>query len=44
MALVRWSPFSELADMRREMQSLAGLAASRITPFTGEDQPHITPD
>jgi HSP20 family protein len=40
MALVRWSPFSELADMRREMQSLAGLMASRFMPFafTGEDR------
>jgi HSP20 family protein len=34
MALVRRSPFSELADMRREMQSLAGLMASRLMPFT----------
>jgi HSP20 family protein len=38
MALVRWSPFTELADMRREMQSLAGLMASRFTPFVGEDR------
>jgi HSP20 family protein len=38
MALVRWSPFSELADMRREMQSLAGLMTSRFTPFMNEDR------
>jgi HSP20 family protein len=38
MALVRWSPFSELADMRREMQSLAGLMTSRFIPFMGEDR------
>lgn len=36
MALVRWSPFNELADMRREMQSLAGLVTSRFIPFMGE--------
>ena len=38
MALVRWSPFGELADMRREMQSLAGLMTSRFTPFMHEDR------
>ena len=38
MALVRWSPFSELADMRREMQSLAGLMTSRFVPFSTEDR------
>jgi HSP20 family protein len=38
MALVRWSPFSELADMRREMQSLASLMNQRFVPFAGEDR------
>src|SRR5512133_2928554 len=38
MALVRWSPFSELADLRREMQSLAGLMGSRLTPFGSEEK------
>ena len=38
MALVRWSPFNELADMRREMQSLAGLMTNRFIPFMGEDR------
>jgi HSP20 family protein len=38
MALVRWSPFNELADMRREMQSLAGLMTSRFTPFISHDR------
>jgi HSP20 family protein len=36
VALVRWSPFNESADMRREMQSLAGLMTSRFVPFMGE--------
>jgi hypothetical protein len=34
MALVRWSPLQELADMRREMQSFASLMSSRLLPFT----------
>jgi HSP20 family protein len=38
MALVRWSPFNELADMRREMHSLAGLMTSRFVPFMSEDR------
>jgi HSP20 family protein len=38
MALVRWSPFQELADMRREMQSLGTLMTSRLIPFIGEDR------
>jgi HSP20 family protein len=38
MALVRWSPFQELADMRREMQSLGTLMSSRLFPFAGEDK------
>lgn len=33
MALVRWSPLQELADMRREMQSFASLMGSRFWPF-----------
>ena len=33
MALVRWSPLQELADMRREMQSFANLMGSRFVPF-----------
>jgi len=28
----------ELADMRREMQSLASFMTSRFTPFVGEDR------
>lgn len=38
MAIVRWSPFYELADMRREVQSLASLMRSRFVPFVGEDR------
>lgn len=38
MALVRWNPFQELADMRREMQSLGTLMASRFMPFAAEDR------
>jgi HSP20 family molecular chaperone IbpA len=34
MALARWSPLQELADMRREMQSFASLMSSRLLPFT----------
>lgn len=37
MALIRWSPFQELADVRREMQSLASLMP-RFVPFGGEDR------
>ncbi|MCL5735621.1 MAG: Hsp20/alpha crystallin family protein [Actinobacteria bacterium] len=33
MALVRWSPFQELADMRREMHSFASLMGNRFLPF-----------
>ena len=38
MAIVKWSPFHELADMRREMQSLASFMKSRFTPFVAEDR------
>ncbi len=38
MAIVRWSPFSELAEMRRQMQSLTGLMSTRFTPFGNEDR------
>jgi HSP20 family protein len=41
MAIIRWTPLYELADMRREMQSLGSLMRSRFVPFTGDD--HFVP-
>jgi hypothetical protein len=41
VTLVRRSAFGELADMRREMQSLAGLMASLVGV---EEQQQVMPD